>query len=186
MDDTMILDLFWARSESAISETDAKYGKYCNTIAMNILRNTEDARECVNDTYLNTWNAMPPERPSILSSFLGKITRNLSLNKYKEQRRKRRGGGEVALILDELEDCVPSTGSVEAEVESNTGIKAINTFLLSIESGDRIVFVRRYWYADSIVSIASRFQLSESKVKSMLFRTRNKLRIYLEKEGIPI
>ena len=186
MDDAVIIDLFWARSESAIIETDAKYGRYCSTIAMNILQSAEDARECVNDTYLNAWNAIPPDRPSILSSFLGKITRNLSLNRYKEQRRKKRGGDEVSLILDELEGCVPSFGGVEAETDSNAGIKAIDTFLLSLDAGARIIFVRRYWYADSILSIASRFQLSESKVKSMLFRTRNRLRIYLEKEGIQL
>lgn len=186
MDDNAIIDLYWERSESAISQTATKYGKYCNTIAMNILRNSEDADECVSDTYLKVWNAIPPERPSSLSAFLGKITRNLSLNKYKEQRTQKRGGDEVTLILDELEDCIPSSRSVESEMESRTIAEAINTFLISIESESRIVFVRRYWYADSVGSISSRFQMSESKVKSMLYRTRNKLRLYLEKEGITI
>ena len=186
MDDTVILDLYWARSESAINETAIKYSKYCNTIAMNILRSNEDADECVNDTYLKAWNAMPPERPSILSSFLGKITRNLSLNRYKEQRTKKHGGGEVALLLDELADCVPSAVSVEAEAEAKTIAEAISAFLRSVGATERVVFVRRYWYADPIAAIALRLSMSESRVKSMLFRTRNKLREYLEKEGLTL
>ena len=186
MDDNMILDLYWARSESAISETAQKYGGYCTKIAMNILQNSEDTEECVNDTYLKTWNAIPPQRPTIFSSFLGKIIRNLSLNKYKEQRAKKRGGYEVVLLLDELEDCVPSSNRVEYEYEVGVIAQTIDRFLHSIDAESRIVFVRRYWYVDSIRSIAARFQMSESKVKSMLFRTRSKLRIYLEKEGIAI
>jgi RNA polymerase sigma-70 factor (ECF subfamily) len=182
----MILDLYWSRSESAISETALKYGNYCTKIAMNILQNREDTDECVNDTYLKTWNAIPPQRPEIFPSFLGKITRNLSLNKYKEQRTKKRGGYEVALLLDELEDCIPSGNSVEAEYEAGIIAKAIGSFLYSINTESRIIFVRRYWYVDSITCIATRFQMSESKVKSMLYRTRNKLRTYLEKEGITI
>jgi len=186
LDDNMILDLYWARSESAISETAQKYGGYCTKIAMNILQNSEDTEECVNDTYLKTWNAIPPQRPTIFSSFLGKIIRNLSLNKYKEQRAKKRGGYEVVLLLDELEDCVPSGNRVEYEYEAGVIAQTIDRFLHSIDAESRIVFVRRYWYVDSIRSIAARFQMSESKVKSMLFRTRSKLRIYLEKEGIAI
>lgn len=186
MEDLVILDLYWARSESAINETAVKYGAYCTTIAMNILRNSEDASECVNDTYLNAWNAIPPARPSILSAFLGKITRNLSLNKYKEQRTQKHGGSEVALILNELEDCIPAGGSVESEFESKALMEALHAFLRSATTEERIVFVRRYWYADSILSIASRFQMGESKVKSMLFRTRNKLKIDLAKKGITI
>jgi len=186
LDDNMILDLYWARSESAIRETAQKYGGYCTKIAMNILQNSEDTEECVNDTYLKTWNAIPPQRPTIFSSFLGKIIRNLSLNKYKEQRAKKRGGYEVALLLDELEDCVPSGNRVEYEYEAGVIAQTIDRFLHSIDAESRIVFVRRYWYVDSIRSIAARFQMSESKVKSMLFRTRSKLRIYLEKEGIAI
>jgi len=186
LDDNIILDLYWARSESAISETAQKYGGYCTKIAMNILQNSEDTEECVNDTYLKTWNAIPPQRPTIFSSFLGKIIRNLSLNKYKEQRAKKRGGYEVVLLLDELEDCVPSGNRVEYEYEAGVIAQTIDRFLHSIDAESRIVFVRRYWYVDSIRSIAARFQMSESKVKSMLFRTRSKLRIYLEKEGIAI
>ena len=184
MDDSMILDLYWARSESAIDETAKKYGNYCFTIANNILQNNEDAEECVNDTYHKTWDTVPPQRPVIFRAFLGKICRNLSLNRYKKQRTQKRGGGNIALIYSELEDCIPSDSNVEMEYESSLVIGAINSYLLSLDSENRIVFVRRYWYADSIQAIATRFQMSESKVKSMLFRTRNKLKTYLENEGV--
>ena len=184
MDDDMILDLYWARSESAINETAKKYGRYCSAIANNILRNNEDAEECVNDTYLKTWDTVPPQRPAIFRAFLGKIARNLSLNEYKKQKTKKRGGDEVALMYNELEDCVPSGNNVETEFESSLIIEAINSFLLSLENESRIVFVRRYWYADPIGAIAARFLMSESKVKSMLFRTRNTLKKHLENEGV--
>jgi RNA polymerase sigma-70 factor (ECF subfamily) len=153
---------------------------------MNILQSNEDAEECVNDTYLKTWDAIPPQRPTVFSAFLGKITRNLSLNKYKGQRTQKRGSGEIPLMLDELEPCIPSARSVEADVEAGVVIETLNAFLSSIDHESRVVFVRRYWHADSIASVAERYQMSESKVKSMLFRTRNKLRAYLEKEGITI
>ena len=184
MEDEKILDLYWARHESAINETANKYGSYCFAIATSILQNKEDAEECVNDTYLKTWDAIPPQRPSNIRLFLGKITRNLSLNKYKERRTKKHGGGEVALLFSELEDCIPSSNNVETEYESNQVIEAINSCLLSIDSESRVVFVRRYWYADTIQAIATRFQMSESKVKSMLFRARKKMKTYLEKEGV--
>ena len=182
----MILDLYWARCESAIKETAQKYGNYCAVIAVNILQNNEDAEECVSDTYLKAWDAIPPERPSIFRAFLGKITRNLSLDKYKQSQAKRRGGGEVTLLLSELEDCIPSIGGVEAQHESGLIVKAINDCLLSMESEVRIIFVRRYWYADSIQTIATRFRMNESKVKSILFRSRKKLGAYLEKEGVAL
>jgi RNA polymerase sigma-70 factor (ECF subfamily) len=186
MDDIMIINLYWERSESAISETANKYGDYCTKIAMNILHNKEDSDECVNDTYFKTWNAIPEQRPTLLMSFLGRITRNLSLDKYKERRTQKRGGGEVELLLDELENCVPSGSNVEEEYETGLIAKTIDNFLDSINSESRVVFVRRYWYADSVESIAERFSMSESKVKSMLFRTRNKFKLYLEKEGVNI
>ena len=184
MDDEMIFDLYWARSESAINETAIKYGNYCFSIAINILQNNEDAEECLNDTFLKAWDSIPPQRPGIFSSFLGKITRNLSLNKYKERRTKKRGGGDVALLFSELEDCIPSSSNVETEYEANQVIEIINSCLLSMDGESRIVFVRRYWYADTIQAIAARFQMSESKVKSMLFRARKKMKTYLEKEGV--
>lgn len=181
----MILNLYWERSESAISETAAKYGHYCGTIAMNILHSREDSDECVNDTYLKAWNAIPPERPNVFSTFLGRITRNLSLDKFKARNAQKRGG-EAALLLRELEDCIPSRGRVEDEVEATLLAESIDRFLSGIGCEGRVIFIRRYWYADTIADIAGRFQLSESKVKSNLFRTRNKLKNYLEKEGITI
>jgi len=186
MDDEMIISLYWERSESAISETDKKYGGYCTKIAMNILHNKEDSEECVNDAYLKAWNAIPPQRPMIFMSFLGRITRNLSLDKYKERRAQKRGGDKIELLLSELKNCVPSNADVEAEYEAGIIAKAINIFLDSIDLESRAVFVRRYWYADPVGLIAERFDMSESKVKSMLFRTRKKLKTYLEKEEVNI
>ncbi|GHV33753.1 hypothetical protein FACS18949_08560 [Clostridia bacterium] len=186
MDDSTIIALYQARSESAISETARKYGRYCAKIAMNILQNNEDADECVNDAYLKVWNVIPPQCPRIFAAFLGKITRNLSLNKYKARNTQSRGGGEITLLLTELEDCVPSAVSVEAQYEAGTITEAINGFLRSLDAESRKVFVRRYWYADPIADIAARFHISDSKVKSMLFRTRNKLKSYLEQEGVTL
>lgn len=186
VDDETIVNLYWARSESAINETDKKYGNYCTQIAMNILHNKEDSEECVNDTYFKTWNSIPTQRPTILRAFLGQITRNLSLDKYKKRRVQKRGGNEVELIFSELENCVSSTATVEAEYEAGSIAKIIDNFLDSINSDNRIIFVRRYFYADSIKTIAARFQMSESKVMSILFRTRNKFKAYLEKEEINI
>ncbi len=184
MNDEKIVDLYWERTETAIDETAKIYGNYLFTIANNILQNTKDAKECVNDTYLKAWNNIPPVRPAIFQAFLGKITRNLSLNKYKEQRAKKRGGGEADLIYSELEDCISSKNSVEGEYEKGLVTKAINSFLISLRTENRVVFVRRYWYADSVRVIADRLQMSESKVKSMLFRTRKALKTYLENEGV--
>ena len=186
MTDAEIIDLYWERSESAIHETAHRYGPYCRTIAMNILRNEEDSEECVNDTYLNAWNSIPPERPSVFPAFLGRIARNLALDRYKARKAQKRASDETALLLSELEDCIPSGRSVEDEFEARAAAEAIDRFLSRIGKEDRILFVRRYWYADSIIMIARRFAVSESKVKTNLFRTRNKLRDYLEKEGIAI
>ncbi len=184
MDDKTIIDLYWARSESAISETVKQYGSYCIKIATNILQNSEDAEECLNDALQKAWNSIPPQRPDNFRAFLGRITRNLSLNKYHEQRARKRGGNNIALIYTELEDCLPSSHNVEEEYESGLIVESINAFLATLDSISRMVFVRRYWYADPIGVIATRFKMSESKVKSMLFRTRKKLKTYLESKGV--
>ena len=184
MEDTKIIDLFWARQETAIVETDRKYGNYCRSIAMHILSNQEDTEECVNDTWMKAWECMPPQRPDILSAFLGKITRNLSISRYRMTHAKKRGSGEMDLLLNELEECLPSAQSVEQEVESRETAQAINRFLYGIERESRNIFIRRYFYADSVKEIAERFEISESKVKSQLFRMRNRLKEHLEKEGI--
>ncbi|MCL2633438.1 MAG: sigma-70 family RNA polymerase sigma factor [Oscillospiraceae bacterium] len=184
MTDIEILDLYEKRCQSAIDETAKRYGAYCTAIAMNILKNREDAEECVNDAYLNVWNTIPPNRPAIFSSFIGRITRNVSLNKYKSRKVQKRSGDETALLLSELNDCVPAVSSVESEVDMRVLEKAIDEFLSGVSKNDRLFFMRRYWYNDSVLSIAERFSVSESKVTSSLFRTRKKLKIHLEKEGI--
>lgn len=186
MEDVQIIDLYWNRIETAIAETYTKYGGYCNRIAYNILGNSEDSDECVNDTFLHTWDSIPPNRPNILSAYLGKITRNIALNQYKRANAAKRGGGTVPLLLQELEECIPNSCSVEEEYEAGVTAKVINNYLRCIDTENRVVFVRRYWYADSISVISKRYHISESKVKSMLFRSRKKLKDYLEKEGIQI
>lgn len=184
MDDKQIVDLYWERSEAAISETDKKYGSYFRYIADNILHNHEDAEECVNDTYLRAWNTMPPKRPNRLATFLGKITRNLSLNKYETRNAEKRGGGQIPCILEELQTCIPSGEDVAQIAEDRAVVEAINIFLATLSAESRKIFVRRYWYMSSVRDIATEYGISESKVKVTLFRTRNALKTHLEKEGI--
>ena len=184
MDDKAILDLYWSRSERAISETDTKYGAYCFTIAYNILSNREDSEESVSDTYMAAWNSMPPKRPSILSAFLGKMTRYISLDRWKKRSRLKRGGGEIDLCLEELQDCVSGQESTEDKVIRRETIAAVNRFLNSLSETERKIFLCRYWYFDPVPQIAKRFGFSESKVLSMLHRTRGKLARHLEKEGL--
>ena len=182
MEDAHIVDLFWVRSEDAISETSAKYGGYCYSIAYSILANNEDAAESVNDTYLDAWNAMPPHRPTILSTFLGKITRRISIDKWRGQTAEKRGGGEIVLVLDELSKCIPTMRSAEEELELADLAKVIDRFVMSLPLMQRRVFICRYWYLDSISTIAKQFGFSQSKVKMMLHRQRVKLLDILEKE----
>ena len=182
MEDARIVELYWARSERAIDETSAKYGKYCYAIAHNILANAEDADESVNDTYLAAWNSIPPHRPAILSTFLGKIARRISIDKWRARSAEKRGGGELALALDELSECVPSDTNVEQIVEAEELGKAIDRFVMALPIMERRVFICRYWYLDPVASICHQFGFSQSKVKVMLHRTRKSLRSYLEKE----
>ncbi len=184
MDDCRIVDLYWDRDETAITETENKYGRFCFSIANRILQNAEDARECVNDTFLAAWNAIPPHRPEILSTFLGKITRRLSLKKRRDSSAEKRGGGNSDISLDELEECIPSGQSIDDSIDIAELTKIINTFLSELPLAERRVFLRRYWYFDSIGEIASRFGFSHSKVKMMLKRTRDKLLVRLQKEDI--
>lgn len=184
MDDKQIIDLYWARSENAISKTAEKYDKYCYYIAFHILYNKEDSEECVNDTYLKAWDVMPPQRPDRLSAFLGKITHNLSLDRYRQYTAKKRGYGQTALVLDELEECVPTADNVENVVDDLALGEILNRFLGSLSTETRKVFMQRYWYLCFIKEIAADFRLSESKVKMTLLRSRNELKTLLEKEGI--
>ena len=183
MEDARIVELYWARSEKAIAETSEKYGKYCYAIAYNVLANHEDADESVNDTYLDAWNNMPPHRPSILSTFLGKITRRISIDKWRGRTAEKRGGGEIVLALDELSDCVPSSHNVEQEIEAAELAKVIDNFVMSLPLMDRRVFICRYWYLDPISAISQQFGFSECKVKTMLYRQRQRLLSRLEREA---
>ena len=184
MEDKKIVDLFWMRSEQAITETAAKYGKYCHSIACNILSNNRDAEEAVNDTYMGAWTSIPPHRPSILRTFLGKITRRISLKKYRDQNRDKRGGGEVALVLEELGECVASPVTVEDEIMAKELGKALNRFVSELPDIERKVFICRYWFIDSIDTISRDFGFSNSKTKSILYRTRMNLLTYLREEGL--
>ena len=183
MEDREIVNLYWERNTSAIKETDTKYGGYCKAIAKNILGNHEDAEECVNDTYLNTWNSIPPNRPNILSTYLGKITRNLSFDRFRRRHAEKRGGGEIELILDELGECVSDTDSVEQEVEKKELVRAINRYLDTLSQEKCSIFLCRYWYAIPVSEIAARFGMSEGNVSVTLNRIRHQLKNYLEERG---
>ena len=186
MEDSRIIELYWERSEQAIAETAAKYGAYCYTIAYNVLNNREDAGECVNDTSLGAWDSMPPQRPSILSAFLGKITRNLSLKRWRDAHVQKRGGGQLPLVLDELEECISGKLSVEEQIEAKELSQWVNVFVAELSEEERKVFVCRYWYLDPVDAIALRFGFTRSKVKSMLMRTREKLKVRLEEHGVTV
>ena len=183
MDDKKIVELYFSRSERAIDETDAKYGKYCYAIAYNILSNHEDSEESVNDTYTDAWNCIPPHRPTVLSTFLGKITRRISIDKLRSRNADKRGGGELPLVLDELENCIEHESDPVQTFEKKHLNRVINKFVHSLPDKEQKVFLCRYWYMDSVESICKQFGFSESKVKSMLHRTREKLRKVLSKEG---
>ena len=186
MEDKKIVDLYWLRSESAISETKTKYGKYCYTIAHNILCNIEDSEECVNDTYLRAWNSMPQHRPSVLKTFLGKITRNLALNRYKTLSANKRNYGQVPLALDELQECIPGEDNTANIVDDMALAEIFNCFLASLSKEQRKIFMRRYWYLSSIKEIANEYSMGESKVKMSLMRSRNELKTLLDMEGMSL
>lgn len=186
MEDNNIVDLYWKRDEKAIEETKSKYGKYCHAIAFNVLCNHEDAEECVNDTYLGAWNSMPPHKPQMLGAFLGKITRNLALKRWRDKTADKRGGGENALVIDELQECIPCTDDVLEAIEVKELSNIIDRFLRNIPTNERRVFICRYWYMDSIGDISKQFGYGQSKVKMMLLRTRKKLLDELEKEGVTL
>lgn len=184
MKDIDIIKLYFDRSEKAIDETDKKYGSYCTSIADNILSNRQDSEECVNDTYLRAWNSIPPKEPLNLRTYLGKITRGLAINRYKLYSAEKRGGSSAELILSELEGCLPSGISVEDSLDEKLLIKAVEDFLRRQSTEKRNIFLRRYWYCQSIADIANDFYMSQSKVTSILYRQRLKLKEHLEKEGI--
>lgn len=183
MEDIKIIALFWDRSEEAITEIAAKYGSFCHSIAYNILASNEDAQECVNDTYMDAWKRIPPHRPAILSSFLGKITRHLAIDRWRKRIAEKRGSGEMELALEELTDCISSSDEPQQEMEAKELEALIRRFLQIVPNTSRIIFLKRYWALESIQMIAAEMGLSIPKVKSSLHRTRMKLRKFLNEEG---
>ncbi len=182
MEDSRIVELYWDRDENAITVTAEKYGNYCRKIAMNILYNEEDSNECVNDTYLAAWNSMPDQRPTMLGAFLSAITRNLSLDMFRKSHSQKRGEGQITEVIDEMYDLAGGS-TPEEEVDKMMLASAINLFLGTLNKENRLIFMRRYYYMDSLSDIADKLSLSEGKVKTSLFRSRNKLKEYLIKEG---
>lgn len=183
MEDSQIIGLYLQRNTDAISETAKKYGTYCLAIAERILHNTEDAEECVNDTWLQAWNAIPPQNPKVLRLFLAKITRNLSYDRLEARNAKKRGGGEIALILDELEECIGGGMDPESAYEAKELRECIRHFVRSLPEREGNVMIRRYFFAESVAEIAKRYGLSENNVMVILCRTRKKLKTHLKKEG---
>ena len=183
MEDFEIVELYWDRNENAITQTDRKYGKYCRKIAFSIVNDREDMEECVNDTYLQTWNSLPPQRPERLSTYLGKICRNISINLYEKLTAEKRGGNETDACLDELSELIGGSSEVEEQLDLTVLTDLINKFLRRCEKQARTVFVQRYWYMMSVKEIAKENRMSDSNVKMTLSRTRDKLKVYLEEEG---
>jgi len=183
MDDKLIVELYWKRDPDAISETSHKYGAYCYTIANNILHSHGDSEECVNDTWLRVWDSVPPQRPSVLRMFLAKITRGVAFNRYNAGIAEKRGGGEIAAVLDELAECVADSSDVHTQYEANELCRSINRFIHSLPEKDGNIFLRRYFFNDSVSDIAKHYRLSKNNVMVILSRTRKKLRKLLTEEG---
>ena len=185
MEDTNILDLFWKRDEQAIMQTDQKYGKYCRYIAYQILTDDFTTEEVVNDTYLNVWNSVPPQYPNPLKPYVGTISRRLSLDRVDYQNAHKRGGGQLPAVLDELAECV--SGKPMEDLDQKIVLRdALNGFLKTLSPTIRNIFLRRYWYTETVAEIAREYDMKESTVAMQLLRTRKKLRQYLEQEGIEV
>lgn len=185
MEDSQIVGLYWERNQKAIQETAGKYGGLLERISWNILRSRSDAEECVNDTYLRAWNAIPPTRPVVLGTWLGTIVRNLSLDRWKRDRTEKRGAG-ADLLLGELAECIPASGGPQQALEDQALAQLLSAFLRRLPQESRIIFLRRYWYGDAVADIATELCCGQGKIKSSLFRTRKALKRYLEKEGIAL
>jgi len=186
MKDTEIVELYWSRDEAAIAATAESYGNYCYSIAYRILHRSEDAQECVNDTYWKAWLSIPPQRPKRLATYLGKITRNLSLDRLKRLNAQKRGSGQAEMALLELENCIPATTDLDQIADEIALAGSINQFLRAQSRTERNIFVGRYWHLYSISDLAQAYGMRESKIASLLFRMRQKLKHYLEKEGISV
>lgn len=184
MEDKKIIDLYWARNEDAIAETDAAYGRPLHTLADRILRSPEDAQESVNDTYFKAWETIPPQRPNYFFAYLAKICRHFALGKLDWKNAAKRKA-EVVELTREMELCIPDE-SRDRELERKEMGRLLNGFLAGLSVESRRIFLRRYWYVDTVAEIAQRYSISESKVKTQLHRTRKKLSDYLAKEGIAV
>lgn len=183
MEDIRIIELYWQRDETAIEESETKYGSYCGTIAGNILHSKEDTMECVNDTWFRAWNSMPPEKPGRLAVFFGRITRNLAIDRYRKNKAQKYGGGQTAICLDELSECIGEERPVEDKIALRD---SLNTFLSSLSEKNRNIFLLRYWYMFPVNKISEQYSMSEGAVKMTLQRIRKKLREFLEREGVGI
>ena len=184
MEDRQIIALYWERNPEAITRTQAKYGGYCAAVAQNILQSREDAEECVNDAWLAAWNSIPPKRPENLGAYLGRLTRSRAIDRWRALRREKRGGGAVTLALEELAEVISGGGDLEQGLLDRELAQAVNRFLGGLSGPERTVFLARYWYFEDVPGISRRFGFTESKVHSMLHRTRAKLRRFLQKEDL--
>ncbi len=183
MTEQNILELYYSRDETAIHETEQKYGNYCFSIANNILADSEDAKESVNDTYFETWNRIPPTWPNSLKAFLGKICRHISISKYRHNKANKRVSGEVHLCIEELEECIPAGFDLQSEIETKELLDFIDDFLFSLPERVRNIFISRYWYVMTIPEISKVYGINENTVKTLLHRTRKALLQAMEKEG---
>lgn len=183
MDDVNIIALFEARDETAIAKTQQKYDTYCRTIAERILSSKEDAEECVNDAYRKAWDTIPPQKPTSLASYMGMLTRQLSLNRLQQNKSTKRGGGDIPLVLEELQECISDRSDVPS-ADDLALRDALNRFLGDLPCRTRMIFMRRYWFTEDVARIAADFGVPEGHVNVLLYRTRKKLKQYLEKEGI--
>ena len=183
MEDSQIINLYYSRNEQAITESDRKYGPLCRRISFNILSVKEDAEECVNDTWFAAWKRMPPDRPRALGAFLGRITRNLSISRWRACHAKKRYRG-MEVLLSELDECVPVSDNVQQEIDRKELAGLLDVWLGSLKQDDRALFVRRYWYGDAVNALAAEYGSSPNQISQRLFRLRKKLKLYLEKEGV--
>lgn len=183
MKDSQIIELYWNKNPQAISASEAQYGAYCFTVANGILNDPQDSEECVNDTWLRAWNAIPPTRPNVLKVFLAKITRHLSFDRYRARHSLKRGGGETALVLEELAECIADESDVEGLVNAKELGEVIRQFVAALPEREQNLFVRRYFFSEAVRMIADRFGLSENHVNVTLSRLRKRLRNHLSKEG---
>ncbi|MBQ4382659.1 MAG: RNA polymerase sigma factor [Oscillospiraceae bacterium] len=184
MEDRDIIELYWQRDESAIRETQTKYGAYCYAVAENILNSPRDSEECLSDTWLRAWDSMPPQRPGVLRLFLARITRNLSINRLEALSAQKRGPGQGALVLEELAECLPGSEDTAARYEARELGEAVRRFVRRVPERDGNIFVRRYFFGDPVSAIARRYRISENSVMVSLSRTRSRLRAYLVKEEL--